>query len=232
MSTGVIGVASAHGEAPERHPQAGRATDARGLARCGAGNHDDRHGAEAWRRAPRHLAMHEITLTGIAKGAGMIHPNMATMLSVIATDATDRTAAPAAGAGVCRCASASTASAWTATRAPTTQSSLLANGLAGNPEIVESTDVAYDQFCAALTDLCTELAQAIVRDGEGATKFVTIAVQRRDQRRRSSPGRKYDCNQSPGQDCVLWGRRQLGAHPGCGGSCRYPGRARADSPVH
>jgi len=53
---------------------------------------------------------------------------------------------------------------------------LLANGLAGNAEIVSETSADYAAFLAALTVICTDLAQAVVRDGEGVTKFVTIQV--------------------------------------------------------
>jgi len=53
---------------------------------------------------------------------------------------------------------------------------LLANGMAGNAEIIDATSTAFAAFQAALTAICTDLAQAVVRDGEGATKFVTIQV--------------------------------------------------------
>ncbi|GIV77908.1 MAG: arginine biosynthesis bifunctional protein ArgJ [Litorilinea sp.] len=116
-----------------------------------------------------------VRLTGIAKGAGMIHPNMATMLSTLATDV--HMAQPllqqALHAAVNRSFNRISIDGDTSTNDTVL---LLANGLAGNPEIQEPDDPAYGAFVEALTELCTELAQAIVRDGEGATKFVTIQV--------------------------------------------------------
>ncbi len=117
-----------------------------------------------------------VTLTGVAKGAGMIHPNMATMLSVIATDLNIaqpllQTALAAAANGSFNCISIDGDTSTNDTVL------LLANGLAGNQEIVDdATDPAFAVFQSALTELCAELAQAIVRDGEGATKFITLDV--------------------------------------------------------
>ncbi|HXF64352.1 MAG TPA: bifunctional glutamate N-acetyltransferase/amino-acid acetyltransferase ArgJ, partial [Caldilineaceae bacterium] len=120
------------------------------------------------------VAGYEVRLTGIAKGAGMIHPDMATMLSVIATDVA--IAQPllqqALSAAVDRSFNRISIDGDTSTNDTVL---LLANGLAGNPEIA-ATGPDYDAFLAALTAICTELSQAIVRDGEGVTKFVTIRV--------------------------------------------------------
>ncbi|GIK72628.1 MAG: arginine biosynthesis bifunctional protein ArgJ [Chloroflexota bacterium] len=115
------------------------------------------------------------TITGIAKGAGMIHPNMATMLAVIATDAFIaqpllQQALSAATAVSFNCISIDGDTSTNDTVL------LLANGLADNEEIVEASSPEFATFSAALTSLCTELAQAIVRDGEGATRFVTVQV--------------------------------------------------------
>ncbi len=116
------------------------------------------------------------TIVGIAKGAGMIHPNMATMLSVIATDAF--IAQPLLQQALREAVDVSfnriSIDGDTSTNDTVL---LLANGLADNEEIISSTGANYAAFTAALTDLCTELAQAIVRDGEGATRFVTVRVQ-------------------------------------------------------
>ncbi len=117
-----------------------------------------------------------VTLTGMAKGAGMIHPNMATMLSVIATDADIaqpllQRALTEANAVSFNCISIDGDTSTNDTVI------VLANGLAGNDEIVDAAGEAYATFVAALTDLCTELAQAVVRDGEGVTRFVTVRVQ-------------------------------------------------------
>jgi glutamate N-acetyltransferase/amino-acid N-acetyltransferase len=117
----------------------------------------------------------EVRLAGIAKGAGMIHPDMATMLSAIATDAA--IAQPllqqALVAAVARSFNRISIDGDTSTNDTVI---VLANGLAGNPEITHMGP-AYDAFVAALSAVCTELAQAIVRDGEGVTKFVTVQVQ-------------------------------------------------------
>ena len=114
-------------------------------------------------------------ITGIAKGAGMIHPDMATMLAVIATDA-------ALAPGVLqRALEEATACSFNRISIDGDTSTndgviLLANGLCGNPPIGSVDDAGYAPFAAALAELCTALAQAIVRDGEGATKFVAIHV--------------------------------------------------------
>lgn len=116
-----------------------------------------------------------VTLTGIAKGAGMIHPNMATMLAAIATDA--NIAQPLLQLALRRAADLSFNRISVDGDTSTNDTVLvLANGLAGNQEIdvVEHGDFAL--FCSVLTELCTDLAQAVVRDGEGATRFVTIQV--------------------------------------------------------
>jgi glutamate N-acetyltransferase/amino-acid N-acetyltransferase len=107
-------------------------------------------------------------ITGIAKGAGMIAPNMATMLCVIATDADipremlARALRQAVEVSFNRIVVDGDMS-------TNDTVLLLANGASG---------VAVDEagFVAALTDLCVTLAQAIVRNGEGATKFVTLSV--------------------------------------------------------
>ncbi|MFN3979657.1 MAG: bifunctional glutamate N-acetyltransferase/amino-acid acetyltransferase ArgJ [Caldilinea sp.] len=127
--------------------------------------------------ATRQVALGDATatITGIAKGAGMIHPNMATMLVVIATDAF--IAQPLLQQALTTAVNVSfnriSIDGDTSTNDTVL---LLANSLADNEEIVDAGSSAYTAFSAALTDLCTELAQAIVRDGEGATRFVTVRV--------------------------------------------------------
>lgn len=116
-----------------------------------------------------------VTCTGIAKGAGMIHPNMATMLSAVATDI--HISQPLLQQALLYAAERSYNRISIDGDTSTNDTVLvLANGLAGNPEIVDGSSGEYAAFQAMLTDLCTELAQAIVRDGEGATRFVTIQV--------------------------------------------------------
>jgi glutamate N-acetyltransferase/amino-acid N-acetyltransferase len=117
---------------------------------------------------------HTVSFAGIAKGAGMIHPNMATMLSTIATDAAISQPLLQQALTVAVELSYNCISIDGDTSTNDTVL-LLANGLAGNPEITEAGP-AYSAFLAALTAIATALAQAIVRDGEGVTKFVTIHV--------------------------------------------------------
>jgi glutamate N-acetyltransferase/amino-acid N-acetyltransferase len=115
------------------------------------------------------------TITGIAKGAGMIHPNMATMLSVIATDAFITQPLLQQALAEANEFSFNRISVDGDTSTNDTVI-VLANALADNEEIVEAGSADYAAFVAALTDLCTELAQAVVRDGEGVTRFVTVQV--------------------------------------------------------
>jgi glutamate N-acetyltransferase/amino-acid N-acetyltransferase len=117
-----------------------------------------------------------VTVTGIAKGAGMIHPNMATMLAFIATDAPIARAllaelAPAVADASFNCA--------TVDGDTSTNDSfvLAATGRAPIPAIERADDPRLDSIRAAITEVAVLLAQAIVRDGEGATKFMTIAVE-------------------------------------------------------
>lgn len=117
----------------------------------------------------------EFRIAGMTKGAGMIHPNMATLLGVIATDAPVSSAAlpSALKHAVDRSFNSITIDGDTSTNDTV---ALLANGLAGGKEVVEGSP-DYDAFRAVLTDFAAELAQLVVRDGEGATKFVTIRVE-------------------------------------------------------
>jgi len=117
-----------------------------------------------------------ITVTGMAKGSGMIHPNMATMLSYIATDAT--VAQPMLQHMVSQASDASfnciTVDGDTSTNDALM---LIATGKSGAPAINESNNDAYKQLQAVVTEVATLLAQAIVRDGEGATKFMTVKIE-------------------------------------------------------
>lgn len=108
-----------------------------------------------------------VRIGGIAKGAGMIHPNMATMLSFITTDAA---LSAAVLRPILRRAVESTFNAISVDNDMSTNDTvfLLANGQAGKTD--------PDAFEEALTALCRELAMKIVADGEGATKIVTIEV--------------------------------------------------------
>jgi len=116
-----------------------------------------------------------VSLTGIAKGAGMIHPNMATMLAFIATDV--RLAQPLLEAAL-RGTADRTFNRITVDGDTSTNDAfmLIASGRASMPEITEPDSAEFRAFADALSELAIELAQAIVRDGEGATKFITIEV--------------------------------------------------------
>ncbi len=121
------------------------------------------------------LSGKKITMLGLAKGAGMIMPNMATMLAFIVTDAAVRPDVLQAmlSQSVRHSFNAITVDGDTSTNDTLL---LLANGAAGSPEITgtDSTDAALFQQC--LDDVCLDLALQIVRDGEGATKLITVQV--------------------------------------------------------
>lgn len=116
-----------------------------------------------------------LTITGISKGSGMIHPNMATMLGYIATDAA---ISQNALEKIIQHAVNKSFNCITVDGDTSTNDSLIlmATGKAGNAVIDENS-----QYFAAirdkLTEVAIELAQAIVRDGEGATKFMTVRVE-------------------------------------------------------
>jgi glutamate N-acetyltransferase/amino-acid N-acetyltransferase len=115
-----------------------------------------------------------ITLTGISKGAGMIKPNMATMLGYLATDA--GIAQPLLDKLVKEAADESF-NCITVDGDTSTNDSfiLIATGQSG-VQFADESAVAYPQLREAVIGVARELAQAIVRDGEGATKFITVAV--------------------------------------------------------
>lgn len=117
----------------------------------------------------------QITITGMSKGSGMIHPNMATMLAYIATDAVISQSALDA---IIQHAVNKSFNCITVDGDTSTNDSfiMVATNKAGNAEVTESSG----EFIAlrdAITDVAISLAQAIVRDGEGATKFMTVQVE-------------------------------------------------------
>lgn len=116
-----------------------------------------------------------VTLTGIIKGSGMIAPDMATMLGFIFTDAC---VAPDFLQGCLSRANAGSFSCITVDGDTSTSDTVLAfaTGAAGHAEITGWQSQGADSFAAALADLCRQLAQLVVRDGEGATKFITVSV--------------------------------------------------------
>lgn len=171
LSTGVIGV-----QLPMARLAAGIAVAAKGLA---VGN--GRLAAEAIMTTdtrPKHLAVRlnlpggPVTIGGMAKGAGMIHPNMATMLAVLTTDAA---IAPGLLDELLRTAVNQSFNRISIDGDTSTNDTilLLANGASGTA-VADPDTIAH--FSAGLNHLCTSLAHMIVRDGEGATKFVEIQV--------------------------------------------------------
>ena len=116
-----------------------------------------------------------VTITGIAKGSGMIHPNMATMLGYIATDAAvSQTALEAIiHHAVNRSFNCITVDGDTSTNDSLI---LIVTGQSGTAEVTE-TSAEYSVLRDAITEVAILLAQAIVRDGEGATKFMTVKVE-------------------------------------------------------
>ncbi len=175
MSTGTIGVpmpiakiTAGVAEAAQRLTSDGGAAAARAIMTT-----DTR---------PKHAALRvalpsgvTVTLGGMAKGAGMIHPNMATMLSAVTTDAA---VSPQALHAALRHAVELSFNSISIDGDTSTNDTLLvmANGAAGNAPIESLASPDGAAFLAGLTALCQRLAQAVVRDGEGATRFVTITV--------------------------------------------------------
>ena len=120
------------------------------------------------------IAGEQVSIVGIAKGAGMIQPNMATMLAYVATDAAiaqsllDELVREAVAASFNRISVDGDTSTNDACV-------LIASGATG-PQIDDRQSAEYARLKAAITDVHIELAQAVVKDGEGATKFVTVQV--------------------------------------------------------
>jgi len=171
LSTGIIGI-----QLPMNRVQAGIEAAAGELSRA-----NGRVAAEAIMTTdtrPKHLAIQvelesgTVTIGGMAKGAGMIHPNMATMLAVITTDALlapnqlQAVLQPAVNRSFNRISVDGDTS-------PSDTVLLLANGASG-VAVADKQSIAL--FARGLNYVCAELSQMIVRDGEGATKFVTIQV--------------------------------------------------------
>ncbi|KAH6611549.1 hypothetical protein Trco_001569 [Trichoderma cornu-damae] len=117
----------------------------------------------------------EFRIAGMTKGAGMMAPNLATLLTILATDApiAPGLMSPLLKYSVDRSFNALTIDGDTSTNDTV---ALLANGAAGGAEISSAQSADYEAFGRVLTDFSAELAKYLVRDGEGATKFVTIRV--------------------------------------------------------
>ena len=121
------------------------------------------------------IAGKSVTLTGISKGAGMIKPNMATMLGFVACDATvpqallnDMVKQAANASFNCITIDGDTS---------TNDSFILMATGAGELVVSDSASAEYTALALAVTELSQTLAQMIVRDGEGATKFITIKIE-------------------------------------------------------
>lgn len=121
------------------------------------------------------IAGKTVTITGIAKGAGMIHPNMATMLGYVATDAA---ISQSLLVSLVKHAADKSFNRISVDGDTSTNDSfiLIATGKSGLSEITDQSSAEYKTLSEAITDISIELAQAIVRDGEGATKFMTVKV--------------------------------------------------------
>jgi len=122
------------------------------------------------------LGGQRVTLSGMSKGAGMIRPNMATMLGFVATDAC---IAPALLPELARRLADASFNRITIDGDTSTNDSfiLIATGQAGHAPITDLASPDGVALQAALTELAQTLAHAIVRDGEGATKFITVRVE-------------------------------------------------------
>jgi len=118
---------------------------------------------------------HMVTITGIAKGSGMIRPDMATMLAYIATDASvpQNVLQTCLARAVNKSFNRITVDGDTSTNDACL---LMATGQSA-ATIDQAEGDTFDALCAAVTDVCEQLALAVVRDGEGATKLITVLVE-------------------------------------------------------
>ena len=118
----------------------------------------------------------DVTVTGIAKGAGMIHPDMATMLGFVATDAA---VSPVALRQMLAEAAARSFNRISVDGDTSTNDSfvLIATGAAGTHTIDDERHPDYAALAGAVAEVAVWLAQAIIRDGEGATKFISVQVE-------------------------------------------------------
>ncbi|MFZ5974786.1 MAG: bifunctional glutamate N-acetyltransferase/amino-acid acetyltransferase ArgJ [Bacillota bacterium] len=120
------------------------------------------------------IGANEVRIGGMAKGSGMIHPDMATMISVLTTDAAITPKALKSALKAAADASYNRISVDGDTSV-CDKVVILASGLAGNAPIGQGT-ADYAVFADALKDVCIQLAKMLAADGEGATKLLTIAV--------------------------------------------------------
>ncbi len=118
-----------------------------------------------------------VTISGVAKGAGMIHPNMATLLSFVMTDAaiSKKALQVALNRAVNQSFNRVTIDGDTSTNDTL---AVLANGAAGNAMIEKAEGEEFERFVKGLTDVCRDLAIEVARDGEGMRKLITIQIKR------------------------------------------------------
>jgi glutamate N-acetyltransferase / amino-acid N-acetyltransferase len=116
-----------------------------------------------------------VRISGVAKGAGMIHPNMATLLSFVLTDAA--ISKKALQAALKQAVNLSF-NRLTVDGDTNDTLAVLANGAAGNARIETAAGADYERFVKGLTEVCRELAIAVARDAEGARKLITVQVKR------------------------------------------------------
>jgi glutamate N-acetyltransferase/amino-acid N-acetyltransferase len=122
------------------------------------------------------IGRRDVSVAGIAKGSGMIEPDMATMLAFLVTDAA---VSPAFLRAVLRRTADATFNRLSIDGETSTSDSvlLLANGAAGNPALRGSRSPGARRFESAVQEVATSLARDLARDGEGATRLVTVRVE-------------------------------------------------------
>jgi glutamate N-acetyltransferase/amino-acid N-acetyltransferase len=173
-STGVIGVLLQHGKILNVLPSLVERLDADAWARAAQGiMTTDTFPKGAVREAE--VGGAPVRVAGIAKGSGMIAPDMATMLAFVATDAT---LSPAVLQAILKDAILRTFNAVTVDGDRSTNDTclLFATGRAGAPAVDDPADPRLDPLKTAIEGVLLDLALALVRDGEGATKFVRVEV--------------------------------------------------------
>lgn len=118
---------------------------------------------------------HLVTVTGICKGSGMIRPDMATMLAYVATDA----AVPQNVLQACLARAVNKSfNRITVDGDTSTNDACVLMATGRSAAVIDQTEgAAFDALCTAVTEVCEQLALAIVRDGEGATKLITVAIE-------------------------------------------------------
>jgi N-acetylglutamate synthase/N-acetylornithine aminotransferase len=153
-----------------------------------------------------------VTIAGIAKGVGMIEPNMATMLAFLLTDAA---ASPAFLRAALREAADRSFNRLTVDGEGSTSDTalLLASGCAGNAQLRSARSPGARRFIDALSGVATSLARQLARDGEGATKLVLVTVVGARTGRRRRARRAADRQLAAGEDGAVRWRRELGSDP-------------------